>query len=152
MIFLIANTLFPPVNKLFLSVTKFSIYFSPYIFPSRGLCPWPTSCPSWEYHCARHLIFNCFDCFSIVSETSSVLSITYILAIEIGWAVFEKICFFDFSKFVYNFCKNCFFEFILGGYSSCSGSYLPSQYGSNLRGAPRPCLSCYGLCLFIKKI
>ena len=37
-IFLFANTLFPPVNKLFLSVTKFSIYFSPYISIS-GLVP-----------------------------------------------------------------------------------------------------------------
>ena len=37
-IFLFANTLFPPVKKLFLSVTKFSIYFFPYISFS-GLVP-----------------------------------------------------------------------------------------------------------------
>ena len=45
----------------------------PHIFPSRGLCPWPTSCPSWEYHCTRHLIFNCFDSCSI-----GVLMFSYI--------------------------------------------------------------------------
>ena len=28
---LVFNTLYPPVNKLFLSVTKFSLYISPYI-------------------------------------------------------------------------------------------------------------------------
>ena len=33
-----ANTLFPPVNKLFLSVTKFSLNISPYISFS-GLVP-----------------------------------------------------------------------------------------------------------------
>ena len=35
--------------------------------------------------------------------------ITYIWVIKIGWAVFEKIRFFDFSKFVHNFCKKNFF-------------------------------------------
>ena len=35
---LFANTLRPPVNKLFLSVTKFSLYISPYISFS-GLVP-----------------------------------------------------------------------------------------------------------------
>ena len=41
----------------------------PRIFPSRSLCPWPTSCPSWEYHGTRHQIFNCFDSCSIVVLT-----------------------------------------------------------------------------------
>ena len=81
----------------------------------------------------------------IFFRTSSVPSITYILAIKIGWAVFEKIWFFHFSTFSYNFCKKIFFELILGVNSSCSGSHSSSQYGSNLSGTPRPCLSCYGL-------
>ena len=129
-----------PIHFIHLSTSFFfqsrnSIYIFPHIFPSRGLCPWPTSCPSWEYHCTRHLIFNCFDsCSRISFKTSLVPSIIYILAIKIGWAVFEKIWFFDSSKFVYNFCKKFFFELILGVNSSCSGSHLPSQYGSNPSG------------------
>ena len=43
----------------------------------------------------------------------------------------EKIRFFDFLKFVYNFCKKIFFELILGVNLSCNGSHLPLQYGSN---------------------
>ena len=67
----------------------------------------------------------------IFFRTSLVHSITYILVIKIGWAVFKKIKFFDFSKFVHNFCKKDFFELILGVNLSCNGSHLPSQYGSN---------------------
>ena len=67
----------------------------------------------------------------IFFRTSLVPSITYILAIKIGSAVFKKIWFWDFSKFVYNLCKKNFFELILGVNSSWSGSHLPSQYGSN---------------------
>ena len=73
MIFLFVDTLFPPVNKLFLSVTKFSIYFSPYISFSR-LVSRPASCPSLEYHCTRHLIFNCLDSCSV-----GVLMFSYIV-------------------------------------------------------------------------
>ena len=62
-------------------------------------------------------------------RTSLVPSITYILVIKIGWAVFEKIRFFDFSKFVHIFCKQFFFELILWVNLSCNGSHLPSQYG-----------------------
>ena len=47
--------------------------------------------------------------FSIFRITFLVPSITYILAIKIGWAVFKKIGIFDFSKFIYNFCKKIFF-------------------------------------------
>ena len=59
-----------PIHFVHLSTSFFfqsqnSVYIFPHIFPSRGLCPWPTSCPSWEYHCTRHLIFNCFDSCSI---------------------------------------------------------------------------------------
>ena len=55
-----------PIHFVHLSTSFFvrsqnSVYIFPHIFPSRGLCPWPTSCPSWEYYCTRHLIFNCFD-------------------------------------------------------------------------------------------
>ena len=53
------------------------------------------------------------------------------LVIKIGWAVFEKIRFLDFSKFVHNFSKKNFFELILGVNLSCNGNHLPSQYGSN---------------------
>ena len=42
-----------------------SVYIFPHIFPSRGLYPWPTSCPSWKYYCTRHVIFNYFDSCSI---------------------------------------------------------------------------------------
>ena len=70
----------------------------------------------------------------IFFRTSLVLSITYILVIKIGWAVFEKIIFFDFSKFVHNFCKKNFFELILGMNLSCNGGHLSSQYGSNPSG------------------
>ena len=70
----------------------------------------------------------------IFFRTSLVPSITYILAIKIAWAVFEKIYFFYFLKFDYNFCKQIFFELILGVHSSRSGSHLPSQYGSNPSG------------------
>ena len=38
MISLFADPLCPPVNKLFLSVTKFSIYFSPYMYFLLGAC------------------------------------------------------------------------------------------------------------------
>ena len=41
----------------------------------------------------------------IFFRTFLVPSMTYILAIKFGRAVFEKIWFFDFFKFVYNFCK-----------------------------------------------
>ena len=58
----------------------------------------------------------------IFFRTSLVPSVTYILVINIGWAVFEKILFFDFSKFVHNFCKKFFFELILGVNLSCNGS------------------------------
>ena len=67
----------------------------------------------------------------IFFRTFLVPSITYILVIKIGWAFFKKMGFFDFSKFAYNFCKKIFFELILAVNSSCSGSHLPSQYGSN---------------------
>ena len=70
----------------------------------------------------------------IFFRTFLVPSITYILAIKVGWADFEKIWFVDFSKFVYNFCKKFFFELILGVNSSFSGSHLPLQYGSNPSG------------------
>ena len=73
-------------------------------------------------------------------KTSSVHSITYILVIKIGWAVFEKIRFFDFSKFVHNFCKNFFFVLILRTNSSYNGSHLPSQYESKPSGGTQTML------------
>ena len=77
----------------------------------------------------------------ICFRTFLVPSITYVLAIKIGEAVFEKIRFCDFSKFVYNFCKKNFFDLlILGVNSSCSGNHLPSQYGSNPRGGTQTML------------
>ena len=76
----------------------------------------------------------------IFLRTFLVPSITYILAIKIGWAVFEKIWFFDFSTFVYNFCKKNFFELILGVNSSCRSIRLPSQYGSNPSGGTQTML------------
>ena len=76
----------------------------------------------------------------IFFRTSLVPSITYILPIKIGWVVFEKIWFSDFSKFVYNFCKKFFFELILGVNSSFSGSHLPSQNGSNPSGGTQTML------------
>ena len=54
----------------------------------------------------------------------------YILAIKIGWAVFEKIGFFDFSKFLRKHFV-CLFQSILGVNLFCKGSDLPPQYGSN---------------------
>ena len=62
----------------------------------------------------------------IFSRTSLVHSITYILVIRIGWAVFEKIIFFDLSKFAHNFCKKFFIELIIGVNLSCNGSHLHS--------------------------
>ena len=47
--------------------------------------------------------------------TSLVPSMAYILAIKFGWAVLERILFFDFSKFVHNFCKNFFFRVDIWG-------------------------------------
>ena len=83
-----------------------------------------------------------------IVRTSLVSSISYISSIKIGWAVSEKIWFFLSSKFVYNFGKKNFFELILDVNSSCSGSHLPSQYGSNPSGSTqtmlillRPCVS-----------
>ena len=68
---------------------------------------------------------------------------------QIGWAVFKKIRFFDFSKFVHNFCKKFFFEFILKVNLSCNGSHLPSKYGSNPSGGTQAMLILLRL-LFIK--
>ena len=62
------------------------------------------------------------------------------LIIKIGWVVFEKIKFFDFSKFVHNFCKKIFFELILGLNLSCNGSHLPLQYGSIPNGGTQTML------------
>ena len=76
----------------------------------------------------------------IVYRTSLVPSITYILSIQIDRAVFEKIWFFDFSKFVYKFCKKFFLELIIGVNLSCSGSQLPLQYGSNPSGGTQTML------------
>ena len=76
----------------------------------------------------------------ILFRTSSVLSITYSLAIKIGWAVFEKIWFFDFFKFAYNFSKKNFLDLILGVNSSCSSSHLPLQYGSYPNGGTQTML------------
>ena len=76
----------------------------------------------------------------IFFRPSLVPSITYILAIKIGWAVFEKIWFFGFSKFFYNFDEKKIFELILGVNSSCSGIHLPSQYGSNPNGGTQTML------------
>ena len=39
------------------------IYFLLRAWPTS--CPWLTSCLFWEYHCTRHLIFNCFDSCSL---------------------------------------------------------------------------------------
>ena len=70
--------------------------------------------------------------------------ITYILVIEIGLAVFEKIRFFDFSKFVHNFCKKFFSSWYLGWiYLVMEATYLRNM-GQIWARAPRPCLSCYG--------
>ena len=76
----------------------------------------------------------------IFFRTSLVPSITYILAIKICLAVFERMWFFDFSKFVYNFCKNFFFKLILGVNLFCSGSHLSLQYGSNPGGGTQTML------------
>ena len=62
------------------------------------------------------------------------------LVIYIGLAVFEKIRFFDFSKFVHNFCKKNFLELILGVNLSCNGSHFLSQYGSNPSGGTQTIL------------
>ena len=72
----------------------------------------------------RNGFFNFF-------RTSLIPSIIHILVIKIGWAVFEKMRFFDFSKFVHNVCEKIFSELILGVNLSCNRSHLPSQYGSN---------------------
>ena len=72
---LVFNTFYPPVNKLFLSVTKFSLYISPYISFSK-LVPMTFVLPSlrvllcrlrmpYEFVRKKHLIFNCFDSCSI---------------------------------------------------------------------------------------
>ena len=65
------NTLYPPVNKLFLSVTKFGLYIFPYISFSK-LLPMTYVLPflrvllrrlrmPHEFVRKKHLIFNCFD-------------------------------------------------------------------------------------------
>ena len=56
---------FVHLSRSFFFQSQNSVYILPHIFPSRGLCPWPTSCPSWECHCTRHLNFNCSDSCSI---------------------------------------------------------------------------------------
>ena len=72
---LVVNTLYPPVNKLFLSVTKFSLYISPCISFSK-LVPMTYVLPflrvllcrlrmPHEFVRKKHLIFNCFDSCSI---------------------------------------------------------------------------------------
>ena len=69
------NTLYPPVNKFFLSVTKFSLYISPYISFSK-LVPMTYVLTflrvllrrlrmPHEFVRKKHLIFNCFDSCSI---------------------------------------------------------------------------------------
>ena len=72
--------------------------------------------------------------------TSLVPPITYILVIMIGWAVFQKMRFFDFSKFVHNFCKKNVSDLILGVNLSCNGSHSPSQYKSNSSGVTQTML------------
>ena len=72
---LVFNTLYPPVNKHFLSVAKFSVYISPYISFSK-LVPMTHVLPflrvllrrlrmPHEYVRRKNLIFNCFDLCSI---------------------------------------------------------------------------------------
>ena len=63
-------------------------------------------------------------CSWIFCIAFSVPSITYVWAIKISWADFAEIWFFDFFKFLHNFCT-FFFELIIGINSFC----LPSQYG-----------------------
>ena len=81
----------------------------------------------------------------IFFRTSLVPSITYILAIKIGKAVFEKIWFFDFSKFVYNFGKFFFSSWYLMLIHLVVVATYPCNMDQIPAGAPRPCLSCYGL-------
>ena len=72
---LVFNTLYPPVNKVFLSVTKFSLYIPPYISFSK-LVPMTYVLPSLrillhrlrmphEFVRKKHPIFNFFDSCSI---------------------------------------------------------------------------------------
>ena len=72
---LVFNTLCPPVNKLFLSVTKFSLYISPYtsflkLLPMTYVLPFlrvllcRLRMPH-EFVREKHLIFSCFDSCSI---------------------------------------------------------------------------------------
>ena len=71
---------------------------------------------------------------------SVVPSMIYILVIKIGWNVSEKMRFFDFSKFVHNFCKKNVFELMFWVNLSCNGSHLPSQYRSNPSGVTQTML------------
>ena len=89
---LVFNTLYPPVNKLFLSVTKFSLYISPYISFLK-LVPMTYVLPFLRVLLRR---------LRMPHELS------------IGWAVFDKIRFFDFSIFIHNFCKKTFSSWYLG--------------------------------------
>ena len=92
MIFLFPNTLWPPVNKLFLSVTKFSLYIYPYISFSR-LVPMTYVLPLLR-HCAgfecrtRHQIFNCFD-----SCLLGVLICSYIHAHVYSTSIYDLLLF-----------------------------------------------------------
>ena len=86
----------------------------------------------------------------IFFRTSLVPSITYILVMKIGWAVFKKIRFFDFSRFVHNFCKKKFFNLILGVNLSCNGSHLPSQYGSHPSGGTQTIGLCRSILFTVK--
>ena len=72
---LVFNTLYPPVTKVFLSVTKFSLYISPYksfsmLVPMTYVLPFlrvllrRLRMPH-ETVRKKHLIFNCFDSCSI---------------------------------------------------------------------------------------
>ena len=82
-----------PIHFVHLSTSFFfqsqnSVYIFPHIFASRGLCPRPTSCPSWEYHWTRHLIFNCFDSCSL-----GVLMCSYIHAYVYFTTIYDLLLF-----------------------------------------------------------
>ena len=77
-------------------------------------------------------------------RTFLVPSITYILVMKLAWAVFKKITFFDFSKFVHNIYKKKFSSWYFRWIYFVMGATYSRNMDQIRAGAPRPCLSCYG--------
>ena len=82
----------------------------------------------------------------IFFRTSLVPFITYILVIKIGWTVFKILDFLIFQNSFITFVRKFFSSWYLGWIYLVMGATYPRNIDQFRTRAPRPCLSCYGLC------